>query len=275
MTDSSELYVSGARRLTLEELRQASPHLAHVAGQGFIDAYQGAGGVFVAYTSGSLVFLYTMRPDPTPVEIEDLRWSSEFAIPCARALAACAITPVDSGGTLFVAEEDSDWASEQEANLVERAEPEGLLERWFAQLPWGARGNELDLVLRAQGIWDEQNTNLLLMLGREFRPFDKLNYRFPNGVLSSVDTEASFAGEWSVMEWLEGELRRHFPRAEFFDGNGQRWSAASCRPALEGQSGQRVTLVASLTGVTLLGAATAFQREGRQWYGAVLLAKPP
>jgi hypothetical protein len=262
------------KRLGLDELGQASPHLARLAGHGFVDAYQGSGGVFVVYTTGSQVFVYTMRDTPTPVDVEDLGWSTQFAVPCARALAAGDIIPVDAEGVLRISEEDSDRAYDQDEGDPP-LEPHALLERWFGQLPWGVTGDALDLSVRISGIWDEEKTTLTLLLGEEFAPFRSLCYRFPNGTLESVNTEAAFEGGWSVMEQLEAALCRHFPSAELFEIDGDVWSAGASRSRLEGQARAQLKFYGDVPGARVLCAAVAYHSAGSQWYRLVVMGLPP
>ena len=153
-----------ARRLSLEQLARVCPQLARFTGYRFLDAYEGAAGVFVVYTTGAQIFLSTMRDGPTAVEVADRpRWTSEFAMPCARALAAGAIQAGDANGRLEVSEEDSDWAWDADSKCPVPP-PGGLLQRWLRDLPWGKTGDELDSTIQLAGLWDEGKTTLTLLL---------------------------------------------------------------------------------------------------------------
>jgi hypothetical protein len=133
---AARLDLSAGRQLTEAELAAASPTLARIAGHGFVDAFDGPGGTFIVYTSGTFLYVCTLTGDgPTMVEVRDLHgWNSDFAVPAARALAAGAIATTPGPGCLEIDEGDCDDAYDS----YEAPPPTGLLERRFLGIDWTA-----------------------------------------------------------------------------------------------------------------------------------------
>ena len=268
-----------ARQLGEAALGSSSPALARIAGAGFIDAYEGPGGTFLVYASGTQVYLCTLRDDrPTMVEVRDLPgWSSDFAVPCARALAAGAIAATYDRGTLEISEKDSDRAYDSHRADAHRAPPpEGLLQRRLLGVTWGVSTEALDFALRINGYWNDAKTELMLLLGRELLPFKRMDYHFADGRLASVHVDAWSQGDWRVMESFEAGLRQQLPGAAPYELDGHApWSAASSRSRLEGKERAEVKLGFELDGAKLFGSAIAYQKDAAQFYRVVVVAFPP
>jgi hypothetical protein len=268
------LDLSAARRLTEAELAAASPTLARIASHGFVDAFDGPGGTFVVYTSGSMLYVLTLTGDgPTMVEVADLHgWNSDFAVPVACALAAGAIATTPGPGCLEIDEFDSDRAYDS----YKPPPPEGLVQRRLLGITWGVTTETLDPALRITGYWNEAKTELMLILGSELSPFKRMDYRFTNGTLSSVEIAAWSEGDWSVMEQFEVAMRRHLPNAKAYElESGAPWTATTSRSRLEGVRGVELKLRFDLAGANLTGAAVSYQKDGKQNYRLYITAFPP
>jgi hypothetical protein len=265
-----------AERLSLQQLEQHNLDLAQRCGAGFVDAYRGPGGLYVVYTSGAFAYMLAQRAHPTPVSIKDLGWSTEFAVSTARGLASGLISATLEDDALYVSEEDSDRAWAAANKKAQSDEPgSGLLERWLRAMPWGQPADALDLQVRAAGIWNKENTELVLPLEESFEPFRRLTYSFKAGKLDSVHTRVDVPGAWKVMEWLDRKLARHFPNVTWRLDDGTQWSLADARPRLEGQAGAKVQLRADLGGSLLVAVPIASQLEGKQYYCLAIICFAP
>jgi hypothetical protein len=206
---------------------------------------------------------------PTMIDVSDLPgWSSDDAVATAHALAAGAIaaSPEERNGCLEISETDADRAYD-----AHRAPPpEGLLQRRFRSIAWGATPDT-----RLHGLWDDGKTTLTLLLGRELAPFDRLYHRFQDGELATVDVRAMWRGDWKVVESFEAALRRHLPDAVVTEDDGTPWTAAGSRSRLEGRDGAKIMLDFALAGTRLLGCVRAFHEAGKQVYHLLVMAKPP